>query len=435
MNLILLANAFPYGDWEPYLETEIKYYDCFDKVQICSLQVRKEQMNRIRELPSDKYHVFSVRKVSDLIYIFYSFFALADANFYMEMLEVLKMKRSILKRLIRLAVYVSRSHYEAGRILTYLRKTGLNADKDQGLIYSYRFEYQPYVGLLIQKKYPRFKVVSRAHGYDLYEERNAEAYIPMRRILLKKLDKVFMVSEDGRNYLRKKYPQFDKKILVQRLGTVGRKYIRARAPENQKISIVSCSNVIPLKRVGMIAGSLSRIKDIDVYWTHYGEGILSDEIKDFCRRNLPANIHYIFRGNVANQKILEEYSKGVYQLFINVSSAEGIPVSLMEAMSFGIPCVATDVGGTNEILKDGKEGILLNAECSSEDLAQVIRRFARMDAEEYRMFSENARMNWASRYNADKNYRTFAKCLIHEAGFGLPVNRAQAARFTGEDRI
>ena len=28
--LYLLTNSFPYGDWEPYLETEVKYYDDFD---------------------------------------------------------------------------------------------------------------------------------------------------------------------------------------------------------------------------------------------------------------------------------------------------------------------------------------------------------------------------------------------------------------------
>ena len=36
--LYLLTNSFPYGDWEPYLETEIKYYDNFDEVYIFALQ-------------------------------------------------------------------------------------------------------------------------------------------------------------------------------------------------------------------------------------------------------------------------------------------------------------------------------------------------------------------------------------------------------------
>ena len=35
-----------------------------------------------------------------------------------------------------------------------------------------------------------------------------------------------------------------------------------------------------------------------------------------------------------------------YHVFLNVSSSEGVPVSIIEAMSFGIPCIATNVGGT-----------------------------------------------------------------------------------------
>lgn len=37
--LYLLTNSFPYGDWEPYLETEVKYYDDFDEVYIFALQI------------------------------------------------------------------------------------------------------------------------------------------------------------------------------------------------------------------------------------------------------------------------------------------------------------------------------------------------------------------------------------------------------------
>ena len=46
--LYLLTNSFPYGDWEPYLETEIKYYDNFDEVYIFALQIRKEHLKRKR---------------------------------------------------------------------------------------------------------------------------------------------------------------------------------------------------------------------------------------------------------------------------------------------------------------------------------------------------------------------------------------------------
>lgn len=44
--LCLFTNEFPYGSWEAYLETEVKYYDKFDDVLIFSLQLRREHSKK-----------------------------------------------------------------------------------------------------------------------------------------------------------------------------------------------------------------------------------------------------------------------------------------------------------------------------------------------------------------------------------------------------
>jgi glycosyltransferase involved in cell wall biosynthesis len=48
-------------------------------------------------------------------------------------------------------------------------------------------------------------------------------------------------------------------------------------------------------------------------------------------------------------------------LFVLPSSQEGMPVALMEAMSMGLPVVATNVGGVPDIVRDGVDGILVPA--------------------------------------------------------------------------
>ncbi|SQC98628.1 Uncharacterised protein [Fusobacterium necrophorum subsp. necrophorum] len=49
--LVLFTNEFPYGNWEPYLETEIKYYDCFfDEVVIFALQLEKNILIQLEKL-------------------------------------------------------------------------------------------------------------------------------------------------------------------------------------------------------------------------------------------------------------------------------------------------------------------------------------------------------------------------------------------------
>lgn len=54
------------------------------------------------------------------------------------------------------------------------------------------------------------------------------------------------------------------------------------------------------------------------------------------------------------------YSEHPVDVFINLSTNEGVPVSIMEAISFDIPIVATDVGGTSEIVTD-ETGILVSS--------------------------------------------------------------------------
>ena len=59
-------------------------------------------------------------------------------------------------------------------------------------------------------------------------------------------------------------------------------------------------------------------------------------------------------------------------IFINVSSSEGLPVAIMEAISFDIPIIATNVGGTSEIVTP-ETGILIAPDSAPELIAARIR--------------------------------------------------------------
>ncbi|MBE6730914.1 MAG: glycosyltransferase [Ruminococcaceae bacterium] len=406
--LILLANSFPYGNWEAYLESEVKYYDVFDEIHICSLQIRKNHKNRVRELPSDKFKVFPVFYAHKLLYLICSVYAFFDVNFYKEIYKLIKLRKFSLSALVRLFVYISRAHLEAGKIKKYIKKQGLNKDGSKGIIYSYRFEYQPYVGLLIKKLLPEYIMISRAHRYDLYEEANSSKYIPLRELLLKESEKVVLISEDGYDYLSKKYPNYEDKMTISRLGTVDHG-VSSRSI-SEPLKIVTCSSVVPVKRLNLIVESLKLISDTEIEWTHYGDGILLEDIKSMAKQ-LPENIKCVFKGNVNNDVVLNEYLNNKPHLFLNVSSSEGVPVSIMEAMSFGIPCVATDVGGNREIVKDGKNGFLLNADFNVAKLAEIIKAFSVMDESDYQQLKDGARIEWDNSYNAEKNYPEFMELL------------------------
>lgn len=408
--LILLTNGFPYGTWEPYLETEVNYYQTvFDRIYVCSLQIRKE-FKEIRSLPKG-FEVIPIYYAPRYVYLLYSFFSFFDGNLYAEVKKLWRTKRLSIKRIIALFVFLSRSHYEAKYIQQYFKKNGVEKDSGNGVIYSYRFEYQPYVGILLKRKWFDYQVVARAHRYDLYEERRNTSYIPLREYLLEILDKVILIAQDGINYLGAKYPSCKNKLVLSRLGTVAYPEKKTDAPCGQVLYVVSCSNIVPVKRLHLIVEALSLIEDIQVKWIHYGYGVLYDEIISLCKEKLPLHIQYEFKGHIDNQMLLEEYRQHPYHLFLNVSSSEGVPVSIMEAMSFGIPCIATNVGGTCEVVTDQYNGILIDENFNVETLAVYIKKFASMSDETYQFYRLHARQSWMDRYNAEKNYQSFMRLL------------------------
>ena len=100
------------------------------------------------------------------------------------------------------------------------------------------------------------------------------------------------------------------------------------------------------------------------------------------------------------------YSSNQIDLFINTSSTEGIPVSIMEAQCFGIPVIATDTGGVKEVVIEGT-GSLLPVNFSSDDLAKLIEYYSGLTKEESETIGLNAMRNWESNFNATANYKDF----------------------------
>lgn len=409
--LLVLANEFPYGSWEPYMETEEPFYnDVFDKVWIASLQLRSEHARTKRNLKG-KSVVIPVAYKKRIFYLLNAMTVLVDSNLYRELLFLIKEKRFSMSRLVDLFVYLSRAHHEARIVDKALR----NECKNGIVIYSYRFEYQPYVAMLLKEKWgTNNKIISRAHRYDIYEEQHKNDYIPLRYQVLNGIDCVYPCSEHGSNYINKRYHSFNAKIETKYLGTKDRGIRNYKFNANDVYEVVSCSTLTKVKRVDLIIDALASIDDFKIKWTHYGDGELMPEIEKYAKDKLgpKENITYNFIGNVSNDILMEEYKRSNYFAFINVSSSEGIPVSIMEAMSFGIPCIATDVGGTSEIM--GKSEYLLDSNCSYKQVSNSIRKMASLSKSDYVDLCLNARLKWNSMFNADTNYMDFVKSLLEK---------------------
>lgn len=245
--------------------------------------------------------------------------------------------------------------------------------------------------------------IARAHGQgDLYLEPDTGTYRPNATLLSKELDMVYSISENGARHLQK---QGISNVSISRLGV--------RIPDIQDIDlpnlsekkvIVSCSVINSNKRVIDIAKGVALL-EMPISWIHFGSGPEEQQVVQWCKENMPAHISWKINGWTDNQNVISYYIENHPDAFVNLSYVEGIPVSIMEAMSCGIPCVATDTGASSEIVQSGRNGYLVPRDFEHDEVTRCIRNCIGDNCAELK---KQARKTAETLYSADKNFRRFS---------------------------
>lgn len=282
-------------------------------------------------------------------------------------------------------------------------------------VYSFWFHDTALMACWVKREYLCARAVARAHRYDLYHDRTRCGLLPCREYQLECLDAIIPCSEDGTAYLKAMYPDFSAKIKTGYLGT---HWLPDMSGEGRGdvFRIVSCSAVAGVKRVTTLAKALGILdsQGIELEWTHYGDGPELPAVKEVAKRF--STVRCRLPGYVANAALLDTYGKEHYDLFVNVSESEGLPISIMEASGHGIPVLATDVGGTHEIVIDGVNGRLIPEQCDARDIAAAIIVFLKMRDEDYASMRAAARRQWESKFQTVNNVSVLVEELLLPTG-------------------
>jgi len=188
----------------------------------------------------------------------------------------------------------------------------------------------------------------------------------------------------------------------------------SKPSEDGVLRLVSCSILNPVKRIdllfeGVVTAARMRPDQV-IEWTHFGDG---DGRQDYINRiasEFPSNTKGHFPGYQTQHDLIQTYLEKPVDVFVNVSSTEGTPVSIMEAVSCGIPVIATAVGGNVEIVKE-KNGFLLSENPTSEEIAEALLKVCDRH-EEMLEKRRGSREVWLERYNETTNFEAFAQKLV-----------------------
>jgi len=245
---------------------------------------------------------------------------------------------------------------------------------------------------------PRIPLICTQHGLDEPQSRLKWRLLSgvNRHLLSRKFQYVVAVSEDMRETLSKKDLLPPRKVVVIHNGTEVRKRIERKIGPHP-FTIGSAGRLFPIKDYPFlveVAAEVNRHAG-DIRFELAGEGPESGKISERIR-HLGLQDVFSLKGFVEE---MPDFYMGL-DVYINTSLHEGFPMSILEAMSHGLPVVAPMKGGIKEAVTDGVEGFLVEG--------RDPRSFAGKCLEMYRNPELRNRMAGASKAKAEREFSDHA---------------------------
>lgn len=397
--LFIFTNAYPYGTGESFIENELKLLSGdYKNIYLFPLV----HNGNARTLPAENIKVvclFQKEKIQKRKLIVPDFLLIIRILFFE--FKHTSSFRVFFKSFSEFKSILLANLYRAQLLKDFIART----EKKNNTYYSFWTDEWATVLSILKKKKIIEKFFTRGHGYDVYEERWPNGIIPFRHFQLENVSKFYAVSKYGFNYMIKRYPNYRSKFELSYL-TVSYGGENPFQSTNSAFTIVSCSGLIPLKRVELIVQILKNIT-FEVKWIHFGDGPFMDDLKKMIK-DLPATVFVELKGNVLNSEVKEYYRNNCINLFISTSSTEGLPISMQEAISFGIPIIATNVGGVSEIVNENT-GILLDPDFKIEDAVEILKEF-RNGYMNTPAFRKNVSAYWKEHFSEEINRINFSEC-------------------------
>lgn len=285
-------------------------------------------------------------------------------------------------------------------------------NNDQVVVLAAWFSVEAYAAALLKRKFNQIRAFSFAHAFELNSEVNDFVALSLNEFKQLWIDKVFFISNTMRNVYhnatKNKFAKYNTKEFVRYLGSK-KIYSTNNETQNEEFNICSCSTMVELKRLNLICESLKFWhNDCTIVWTHIGDGPMFEELKKQSENVLKINskIKINLLGKLSNKEVQNYYANNSVDLFVSVSSSEGLPISILEALSYGIPVLATNVGSCGEVVTNDV-GFLIDKFIDPEGLCEYFLKFQGFSKDEKQLYRDNAFKRWMEKFNIENTARNF----------------------------
>lgn len=317
-------------------------------------------------------------------------------EFWQEMIHLLKDRKLTPVNAAKLFAFTVRGlklHHWTEEILA----SHLN---DETTLYGFWLSYDSYAAALSKQKHPQTRFVARGHYFDIDIRRNAMNPYLMKTFIARQAEGIYLIAQTVKDwltgYMGKRLDEHKAHVLA--LGSAGEALKVLPVPKRfteRVLHVVSCSRVVPIKRLDRIVDALTEWDGMPVLWTHIGDGSELANIQTYADEKLDQkdNVACRFTGNMQPAQIRSLYEQTPFDAFLNTSEGEGVPVSIMEAMRCGIPAIAADVGATTELVAEGC-GWTFQLEQGPQGVIRCLKELCSMPQEETMALRLRAQEKW-----------------------------------------
>ncbi|MBW1699709.1 MAG: glycosyltransferase family 4 protein [Deltaproteobacteria bacterium] len=166
--------------------------------------------------------------------------------------------------------------------------------------------------------------------------------------------------------------------------------LRLQDNSSETVNVIFVGALWENKGIHTFLSAAQLLNDAPIIFTVFGEGPESAAVEKACASN--KNIRWV-RGMYKASKIFIEKD-----ILVFPSRFEGCPMVILEAMSYGVTCIASDIPSIREIIDDGRDGILIKS-WNPEDYASAINMLAK-SKERREKIAASAREKWVTSYTS-----------------------------------